>query len=667
MSDGTARRIQILKMIDRASIEQVLDTAKILEVVEDFVSLRKRGANYIACCPFHNEKTPSFSVSPAKNIYKCFGCGEAGNPLDFVMKHERLSYPDALRYLAKKYNIELVETELSSEDIAKNDRRESLYTTNIYAARIFEEQLFNSEEGKTIGLSYFKERSLLEKTIKTFNLGYALAQRDSFTKRATTEGHKEEFLLETGLSIKSERGIFDRFYGRVIFPIHSPTGKILAFGGRILDADKHPAKYLNSPESEIYHKSNVLYGIFQARQSIAKKGKCYLVEGYMDVLSMHQSGIENVVASCGTSLTVEHVKLIKRYMPEKPSITVLYDGDSAGIKASLKSMNIILAEDVDVKAVLFPDGHDPDSFARSHSATETENYIREHEIDFIQFRTQILFDEAAQKDPIRTTQIVSDTLQTIAIIPHPIKRELYLKQCAETFKISIESLNSSLQEIISRNHARKSQRQSQPSPTPQPPQNLPPQDFFAPAENPQIPKEKLAQDAAQKNCEMEVIRLLISYGNRPLTDEILVAEYIFKQLEENDNFALQSSPCDKIYTEYKTAFLQHETLAETHFINHPNSEISKMTASLLSSKHELSSRFKGKTREEKDNLFEIVPQSVIAYKKLRVDSALTEIQLKIKALEDAGNFDEAFALLPEQQKLSSVKPILAQKLNGRVD
>src|SRR5512137_196186 len=419
-------------MIDRPTIERILDAAQIVDVVQEFVPLKKRGINYLGLCPFHNEKTPSFTVSPSKEIFKCFGCGKVGNSVNFIMEHEHLTYPEALKYLARKYHIEVVEKERSPEELEKQNERESLLVVTSYAARQFSENLFQSDEGITVGLTYFKERGFRQNTLKKFEVGYSFEQRDSFSKKAVEDGYKQDFLVKTGLTIQHDDRIFDRFSGRIMFPIHSLSGQVLGFGGRILKADPKSAKYLNSPESEIYHKSRIVYGIYQARKAITQEDKCYLVEGYTDVMSLHEANIENVVASSGTSLTQEQVRLIKRFTP---NITILYDGDAAGIKASIRGIDLVLEEGMNVKIVLLPDGEDPDSYSKKVSNEEFRAFIRDNKTDFIRFKTRMLLSEA-NNDPVQKANLIKDIVKSIAVIPEAITRTVYIKECSVVLEVS---------------------------------------------------------------------------------------------------------------------------------------------------------------------------------------------------------------------------------------
>ena len=423
-------------MIPQETVNRILDTAQIVDVVGDFVTLKKRGANHIACCPFHNEKTPSFSVSASKGIYKCFGCGKSGTAVGFVMEHENLSYVEALKYLAKKYHIEVIEKEESAEEIAQRQKHESLLLVSEFAGKFFQQNL-DTPEGQNIAYQYFRSRGLEDETIRKYGLGWAPLDRKALSESARAAGYKEEFLIETGLSLKYDDGrLVDRFYDRVMFPIHSVSGRIIAFGGRTLKTDKSVAKYVNSPETEIYVKSKSLYGIRFAKNAISKNDKCILVEGYLDVLSMHQLGIANVVASSGTSLTVEQIRLIKKFTD---NVTIIYDGDGAGIKAALRGIGLVLKEGMNVKVVLLPDGQDPDDFSRKHTLEEVNDYIAQNEQDFIGFKSDLLLEETGG-DPIKRAGLINDMADTIALIPDAVVRAVYVQTIAAKFDIDEQIL-----------------------------------------------------------------------------------------------------------------------------------------------------------------------------------------------------------------------------------
>ena len=430
-------------MIPKETIDKIIDESRIDEVISDFVALKKRGVNLLGHCPFHNEKTPSFTVSPAKGIYKCFGCGVSGNAVNFVMEHEQMSYPEALKYLAKKYNITVEEKEISEDEKLKMDKRESLFLVSKFAKEQFIKNLNETDEGKSVGLGYFKRRGVSSEMIEKFGLGYSFEERNHFTKIAIEKGYKKENLIDSGLTSERNNQLYDRFFGRVIFPIHNLSGRTIGFGARILQANKKSAKYLNSPETDIYHKSDVLYGLYLAKRSIIQHDNCFLVEGYTDVISLHQKEIENVVASSGTSLTKGQIKLIKRFTP---NITVLYDGDEAGIKASFRGIDLILKEGMNVKVVTFPNGEDPDSFARSHTRSELEEYINEHKQDFINFKTSILLKDA-QNDPIKRAELIKEVVHTIAIIPDMIVRSVYTQEASKLLNIGEQNLVNELNKI----------------------------------------------------------------------------------------------------------------------------------------------------------------------------------------------------------------------------
>lgn len=419
-------------VIDRETVQKIIDSAKIEEVVRDFVSLKRRGANYLGLCPFHNERTPSFSVSPAKNICKCFSCGKGGSPVNFIMEHEQMTYWEALRYLARKYNIQIQEHELTEDERRQQSQRQTMLSLNEFAMKHFEQRMADTDEGRDIGLAYFRHRGINDEAIKKFHLGFALEKRDDLAQAALQAGYSPESLEETGLSKRYEHGVWsDRFRGRVMYPVFTISGKVVAFGGRILSNNKQLAKYVNSPESTIYSKSRELYGLFQAKQAIVRKNKCILVEGYMDVISMSQRGVENVVASSGTSLTNGQIRLIHRF---SENVTVIYDSDSAGIKASLRGIDLLLAEGLNIKVTLLPDGDDPDSYAQNHTAEEVEQYLAEHEEDFIKFKTDILLKDAAS-DPIARSRAISSIVGSIAVIPDEITRNVYIRECANRFEM----------------------------------------------------------------------------------------------------------------------------------------------------------------------------------------------------------------------------------------
>ncbi|HPR73936.1 MAG TPA: DNA primase [Bacteroidales bacterium] len=635
-------------MIDRATIERILDASNIIDVIQDFVPLKKRGVNYLGLCPFHNEKTPSFTVSPTKEIFKCFGCGKSGNVVNFIMEHEHLSYPEALKHLARKYHIEIVEKELSSEEIEKQNERESLLVLTSYAARQFAENLFHSDEGISIGLSYFRERGFQQTTLKKFELGYSLEKRDSFSKKALEDGYKNDFLVKSGLSIQHDDHLFDRFSGRVMFPIHSLSGQILGFGGRILKKDAKTAKYLNSPESEIYHKSRIVYGIYQARKAISQNDKCYLVEGYTDVMSLHEAGIENVVASSGTSLTQEQVRLIKRFTP---NITILYDGDPAGIKASLRGIDIVLEEGMNVKIVLLPDGEDPDSYSKKLSNEEFLSYLKEKETDFIRFKTSLLLEES-KNDPVLRANLIRDIVKSIAVIPESITRTIYIKDCSVRMNIPEEVLYNEVNNIRRQKSFQDRNKYPGPEDLPAPPV--------------QVPKT-VKQEPTTSFSEKEIIRLLLKYGSAELErkkqsedkDEVVitVADYIINDII-SDELSFDNPLYARIFEEFRFAVEQGVFLNDKQFIKNEDPAISKLSADILSDSYQLSRIWINKqayVETEDMKLKDIVPDVVLKFKSDKIKIRLKDIMTQ---LEEAAREDDQEKILMLQKKDQTLKKAL---------
>ncbi len=563
-------------MIRPETIEQINQTAQIEEVIGDFLQLKKRGANLLGNCPFHNEKSPSFTVSPSKGIYKCFGCGKAGNSVNFVMEHEKYSYPEALRYLARKYNIEIIEEVQTDEEKQKANDREGLYLVSEFARDFYSNLLHETEEGQTIGLSYFKERSFRTETIRKFELGYAPSGWDNLSLAAVKQGNNPDFLEATGLSVKHESGkLNDRFRSRVMFPIHNMSGRVIGFGGRVLATDSKTAKYINSPESEIYHKSDVLYGAYFARKRIKELDVCYLVEGYTDVVSLYQAGIENVVASSGTSLTIGQIKVISRLTQ---NIVILYDGDIAGIKASLRGMEMILEEGLNVKIVLFPDRNDPDSFIRKQGSTAFENYLSINKQDFIVFKTNLLIKET-QNDPIKKAELIRDLVETIAKIPDPIKASVFIQECSILLQTEEQLLLNELNKIrrkkLSKNNSEKNE------------------------EIPVSIETEVEEILERKGIEVqeeEVIRILLNYGSfllpqtedekKELIPPSLIAEFVCAQMEE---FEFENPVCKLVIQEFNNAIKTGTAIpSQQYFIENSDSSISNLAISLLSSRYMLS-------------------------------------------------------------------------------
>jgi len=657
-------------MIDNTTVDRIFAAANIVEVVGDFVTLKKKGVNYQACCPFHNEKTPSFVVSPTKGLFKCFGCGKGGNAVTFIMEHEGISYPDALKWVAKKYGIEVQERELTPEDQKKNDDRESMMIVSSYAADYFKQILHNDEEGLAVGMSYFRERGFTDQTIEKFHLGFCPTKGDAFTKTALKEGYQEQYLIDTGLSIKRENGTwYDRFTGRVLFPIHSVSGRIVAFGGRTLRTDKKTAKYVNSPESEIYHKSHTLYGLYQSKKAISQEDCCILVEGYTDVISMHQSGVENVVASSGTSLTEGQIKLIARF---SKNVTVIYDGDSAGIKASLRGIDMILREGLNVRVVLLPEGEDPDSFARSHSASELKEYIAENEQDFISFKAKLLMQEATG-DPIKRAALITDIVDSISIIPEAITRSVYIKECAMLMRIDEDVLVEEVRRkrrdnTFSKEEKEFFQRREQYEKAVSP--------VFFPESSPENQK---GIGGAQNELERELITYLLRYGCKEKEFDIegekyteTVAKMIIEDLE-NDNIEFVNPTFNRIFQEYKKTYSENPVCGEeefpmNRFTNFPDAEVCNMVVDILLTQDKMKiSRFWSKhdlyINNEEDGLGIAIPKALNLYKSIVVKQMLEELRRKQLELSDLA---EGLELALQQNKLNEILKKLSQKYSRMI-
>ena len=670
-------------MIDQATVDKIIDSANILEVVSDFVTLRKRGVNYVGLCPFHDEKTPSFSVSPSKGICKCFSCGKGGSAVHFIMEHEQLSYYEALKYLAKKYNIEIEERELSDEEKQIKSDRESMLIVNSFAQEYFSNILFQHSEGRSVGLAYFHERGFRDDIIHKFALGYSLEQRDALAIEAKKRGYKEEYLLKTGLCLEGQNGyISDRFRGRVIFPVFSLSGKVLAFGGRVLRKSDKLAKYVNSPESEVYHKSNVLYGIYQAKQSIVKNDICFLVEGYTDVLSMHQAGVENVVASSGTSLTPGQIRLIHRFTN---NITVIYDGDAAGIKASLRGIDLILKEGMNIKVVLLPDGDDPDSFAKKQSASSFTEYIKNHEVDFIRFKTNLLLDSAGN-DPIKRAELISDIVQSIAIIPDTIVRSVYTKECSRLMEISEEVLLREINKIklsqlqngtppnkktLSETSADKQNSQEEGT------QNDDTETLMETQGVPQGVLQEKRVPSPLDPFEKTLVRYMIRYGFHDLFSEIneetgetetwKVIPYILTDLQ-NDEIEFQHPLYKKVIAEINHIFDQEGEHLTRYFLAHPDEEISRLAVDLVSEKYQLSKiHTKFQTIEsEEEKLADLIPRALFELKDAITSLNIKHIREEIKKTAKEKNPERTTQLMSELNGLYALKAALAKQLGERI-
>ena len=639
-------------MIPQDTVNRILDTAQIVDVVGDFVTLKKRGANYIACCPFHNEKTPSFSVSPSKGIFKCFGCGKSGTAVGFVMEHESLSYVEALKYLAKKYHIEVVEKEESAEDIAQRQKNESLLLVSEFAGRFFQDSL-QTPEGRNIAFQYFRSRGLEEETIRKYGLGWAPLSRKALTEAARAAGYKEDFLVETGLSIRYDDGrLVDRFFDRVMFPIHSVSGRVIAFGGRTLKTDKSVAKYVNSPETEIYVKSRSLYGIYFAKSEISRQDKCILVEGYLDVLSMHQLGITNVVASSGTSLTVEQIRLMRKFTD---NVTIIYDGDGAGIHAALRGLGLVLKEGMNVKVVLLPDGQDPDDFARKHTKEEVLDHIARNERDFIGFKTDLLLDEAGN-DPLKRAELINDVADTVALIPDAVKRAVYVRTCAERFgideQILAERINRTRTDMImadKKQEERERQRAAAADHQEVPPLSADDYAQYAQADivpvEPDVQGGFVFEDPVLAPCEKELLGFILEDGCSTLKfdkdskyydpeETVCVADFIDAALA-GDPFV--NSMYAKVYDEYFRMYDQglDQSQIQTRLLNSQESVIAEVAKELLIEKYQITVKaFENSLTTNDTRLVIYVPKSLMTYQCRKLEARVKELTSELAASDD---------------------------------
>ncbi len=660
-------------MIRKETIQNIIDATRIEEVVGDFVSLKKRGVNYIGLCPFHNEKTPSFTVSPAKGFYHCFGCGKGGGSVDFVMEHEHVTYPDALRYLAEKYHIEIVDEIQTAEEKLMQSELETLYSVVSYAQKHFTENLFNTEAGIAIGMTYFTERGFNKEIIRKFQLGFSPEKWDDLSKNATENGYSIEYLYKTGLAIKKDDGgFYDRFRDRVIFPIHNLSGRIVGFTGRILSSDKNKPKYVNSPESDIYSKGKTLYGIFFAKSAIVANNNCYLVEGNTDVISLYQSGIENVVASSGTALTTDQIKLIKKFTQ---NITILYDGDEAGIKASLRGIDMVLEEGLNVKIVLFPEGEDPDSYARKHDALQIKKFVTDNAVNFILFKTKLLLDEV-QHDPIKKAELIKEIVRTISLIPEPIHRSLYIKECGELMQIPEQSLLNELNKLIRKKFKKDVSESSD-------------QETFV---LPDFQETAAEQQFIQKRydslpLEQHLLWLILIYGENELTLErpvdedqkhtetfaIKVSDYILKILQDED-FTFSDAKLQQIFDEYLVQMQHTETDESQYFINHPDKEIAKLYREIINQIYYLSKNWQDKykitTPVHEDNDREILVKDILstinAIQLNRVSKELSEIEDQIKAMQKENAEDPELMILMDTFLKKNTLKIKISAMLGRV-
>ena len=643
--------------IPRETVEQILQAARIEEVVGEFVTLKKRGSNMWGTCPFHNEKTPSFSVNPARNIFKCFGCGKAGDSAKFLMEHEHFSYPEALRYLAKKYNIKIEEKEQTPEEIMQQSLREKMFNVNEFADKYFVDTLWNTEEGRAIGLEYFRERGYFDPIIEKFHLGYNpdATHWDAFTEHAKKNGYSEELLEQIGLSIKGQKGLYDRYHGRVMFPIHNLTGRVIGFGGRILVNDKKSPKYQNSPESEIYDKKQTLYGIYFAKNAIARQDECILVEGYFDVLRMHQIGIENVVASSGTSLTMEQIRLVKRYTK---NITMLYDGDAAGIHAALRGTDMILSEGMNVRVVVLPPEHDPDTFGKEYSVEYVTNYLKENAKDFIRFKTELLLKDA-ESDPIKRGQVIRDIVETISVIPDNIFRITYVKECSRLLDMPEQALTNELNKILRAKLKKTLGVEGEALPEP---------------DTTTTKQEEPAEDQLPAGYyqERELVKLLLMYGHETIYDEreeengekifeqVTVAQFIIDDLKM-DGILFVDPVNRKVFDIYDQALDEGRIPDDQFFVSHEDEGVSQLAADLLSTPYKLDQweKYGIFVKREEDVLKATVMSSIYRYKDLIIESRRKAVEEELKSAEDLG---DQLILLKRKKDLDEIRRHINKKL-----
>ncbi len=635
-------------MINKTTIDRIFEATDIVEVVGEFVQLKKRGANYVGLSPFANEKTPSFTVSPVKGIFKDFSSGLGGSAVTFLMEHEKFTYPEALKWLAKKYNIEVEEDQQKPENIEEDNRRESLMVVTAFAAKFFQQSLLETPEGQNIGLSYFKERGFREDIIRKFELGYSPDNWDAFSNAAIKQNYQQEFLLESGLSVKRDNGsLYDRYRGRVMFPIHSFTGRVVGFGGRTLKNDKSVPKYVNSPESEIYHKSNLLYGLYFAKKAIRESDNCYLVEGYADVISVHQAGIENVVASSGTSLTVEQIRLIGR---STKNITILYDGDAAGIKAALRGLDLILEEGLNVKIVTFPDGHDPDSFVRKVGTNAFKTYIDQHQKDFILYKTSTLLKDAGN-DPIKKADVIREIVESISKIPDSIKASVFVKECSLLLQMDERSLLTELNKM----RLAKSRKQDQ-----QP--IKPASEEVADTEKYPVKTVSVAEDTQEK----EIVRLLITYGNKMIDWDGIANTYIGPfMVAELSDVEFENPESKNVVKIYQQELENGRLPDESFFIHHSDRSVADLAVSMVSTPYILSENWYEKHKilvsDEQDNMKATILGAIFHLKKRKVDQILEGIR---RELQKTTSNDDVDILLNQYQHMKKVEKHISDFLGS---
>lgn len=643
-------------MIDQATIQRILDATDIVEVVSEFVTLRKRGVNYVGLCPFHDDKTPSFYVSPTKGVCKCFACGKGGSAVHFLMEHQQMSYPEALKWLAKKYHIEVQERELTDKQRQTQSVRESLLVVSEFARDYFCHTLQHHADGKSIGQSYFRSRGISDETVRKFQLGYSTVDKDALAREAIRKGYRKEYLIQSGLCYEKEDGsIRDRFWGRVIFPWHNISGRVVGFGGRVLDSRTKGVvqKYVNSPETEIYSKRKELYGLYQAKQAIAKYDNVYMVEGYTDVIAMHQSGLENVVANSGTALSETQVRMLHRLTS---NITLLYDGDEAGIKASMRGVDMLLSEGMNVKVLLLPDGDDPDSFARKHTYMELRNYIAAHEQNFIRFKTGLLLNEA-EKDPIKKAELIQDIARSIGLVPNEILRYAYLKECASLLDTDEQIILNEIERTMAERKGKTMEKPKEDTPS-------------TPDSNP----FDTVETSPLMSLETELVRMIVRYGERTVCHiesengqqiPVPVVEYIYYDLEP-DNLELQNPLHWQMLLEAMERVNNDGFTAERYFLTHPDPKISALAASLITDRFQLSRSNERDIVKDEYRLKDIVPHLLLEFKLRVLKEEMKELMRQLSLPEVAGDSAKCMEIMQRYKNLGEILKEVSKRVGDRI-